>query len=129
VQANLDEIPSTDRNRPLLTNGDYTLIWIVRGALPTELPPSRCTLEESPDVAVQTSPLGINMLSAAQSGALRHVEATAEVGEARTLLIIAGVFERAGYGIEIYHEAIESIRQHARIALHFHPDRLGSQGR
>src|SRR6516164_7638645 len=65
------------------------------------------------------------MLSAAQSAALRHVEATAEVGEARALLSIAGVFERAGYGIEIYHEAIESIRQHARIALHFHPDRLG----
>ena len=65
------------------------------------------------------------MLSAAQSAALRHVEATAEVGEARALLSIAGAFERAGFGIEIYHEAIDSIRQHARIALYFHPDRLG----
>jgi hypothetical protein len=40
------------------------------------------------------------------------------------LLSIAGVFKRAGYGIEHYHRAIESIRRHARIALHFHPDRL-----
>ncbi|WP_321475309.1 DUF3626 domain-containing protein [uncultured Paludibaculum sp.] len=65
------------------------------------------------------------MLSAAQSAALRHVESTAESGEARALESIAGIFERAGYGIETYREAIESIRQHARIALHFHPDRLG----
>ena len=65
------------------------------------------------------------MLSAAQSAALRHVEATAEMGEAKALLSIAGAFKRAGYGMEIYHQAIESIRQHARIALHFHPDRLG----
>jgi hypothetical protein len=65
------------------------------------------------------------MLSAAQTAALRHVEATAKAGEARALLSIAGVFERAGYGIETYHQVIESIRKHARIALHFHPDRLG----
>jgi len=46
-------------------------------------------------------------------------------GEARALRTIAGVFERAGYGIAVYYQSIESIRQHARIALHFHPDRLG----
>ena len=65
------------------------------------------------------------MLSAAQSAALRHVEARAEAGEAKALLSIAGVFERAGYGIDVYHEAVGSIRRHARIAMHFHPDRLG----
>lgn len=64
------------------------------------------------------------MLSAAQSSALRHVESIAEAGEAKALECIAGIFERAGLGIEAYFEAVESIRQHARIALHFHPDRL-----
>lgn len=64
------------------------------------------------------------MLSVSQSAALRHVEATAEAAEASALLSIAGIFERAGYRMEIYHDAIESIRRHARIALHFHPDRL-----
>ena len=34
-------------------------------------------------------------------------------------------FERAGCRLEAYYEAVESIRRHARIALHFHPDRLG----
>src|SRR5215471_5136990 len=39
--------------------GNDTLMWILRHALPPELPPSRCTLEESSDVAVvQTYPLG-----------------------------------------------------------------------
>lgn len=35
------------------------------------------------------------------------------------------MFERAGYGLENYYEAIELVRQHARIVLHIHPDRLG----
>jgi hypothetical protein len=65
------------------------------------------------------------MLSAAQIAALRHVEATADSGEATALSSVAGIFERAGYGVETYRETIELIRQHARIAIHFHPDRLG----
>ena len=65
------------------------------------------------------------MLSAAQSAALRHVEATAHDRDATALLSIAGIFERAGYGLETYSEAIELVRQHARIVLHFHPDRFG----
>ncbi|MGJ5818607.1 DUF3626 domain-containing protein [Paludibaculum fermentans] len=68
------------------------------------------------------------MLSAAQSAALRHVEATAEAGEPKALESIAGIFERAGHGLAAYHDAVESIRQHARIALHFHPDRLTPSG-
>jgi len=66
-----------------------------------------------------------DILSAAQSAALRHVEATARDKEATALLSIAGVFERAGYLLENYNEAIELVRQHARIVLHFHPDRFG----
>jgi hypothetical protein len=65
------------------------------------------------------------MLSATQSAALRHVEATADAREATALLSIAGILERAGFGLETYREVIESVRQYARIALHFHPDRFG----
>lgn len=64
------------------------------------------------------------MLSAAQSAALRHVESTADIREAAALLSITGIFERAGYGLDPYHDAIELIRKHARIVLHFHPDRF-----
>jgi hypothetical protein len=64
-------------------------------------------------------------LSAAQFSALRHLEATARDRDAAALLSIAGIFERAGYGLENYSEAIGLVRQHARIVLHFHPDRLG----
>ena len=67
------------------------------------------------------------MLSAAQSAALRHVEATADERESGSLLSIAGILERAGYGLETYRAVIELVRQHARIALHFHPDRLGHE--
>lgn len=64
-------------------------------------------------------------LSAAQSAALRHVETTARNRDAAAVLSITGIFERAGYGLDDYSEAIESVRQHARIVLHFHPDRFG----
>src|SRR5438309_2315414 len=67
------------------------------------------------------------VLSASQSAALRYVEATAEAGQTKARLAIAAIFERAGYGIEAYDEVTECIRQHARIALHFHPDRLGHE--
>ena len=65
------------------------------------------------------------MLSAAQSAALRHVEAAADERAATALSSIAGILERAGYGLETYREVMELVRQHARIALHFHPDRFG----
>jgi hypothetical protein len=56
------------------------------------------------------------------------VEWAARESEAAALRDISGIFERAGYGLENYREAIESLRQHARIVLHFHPDRLGHSG-
>ncbi len=49
----------------------------------------------------------------------------ADASEATALLSIAGILERAGYVLDTYREAIELVRQHARIALHFHPDRFG----
>jgi hypothetical protein len=56
------------------------------------------------------------------------MESIAEAGEAKARESIAGIFERAGLAIETYHEAVEHIRQHARVALHFHPDRLDNNG-
>lgn len=73
-----------------------------------------------PDVSISR-----DTLSAAQIAALGHVEATARDKEAAALLSIAGILERAGYGLETYSEAIDCVRQHARIVLHFHPDRFG----
>lgn len=67
------------------------------------------------------------MLSATQFPALRHVEATADARESRSLRSIAAILERAGYVLETYRAVIELLRQHARIALHFHPDRLGDE--
>jgi len=66
-----------------------------------------------------------DLLSAAQSAALRHVEAMARGREDTALSSIAAIFERAGFGLENYTEAMESIRRDARIVLHFHPDRFG----
>jgi hypothetical protein len=66
-----------------------------------------------------------DILPPAQSAALRYVEDTTRPKEATALQFIAGMFERAGYGLDNYNEVIELIRQHARIVLHFHPDRFG----
>jgi hypothetical protein len=66
-------------------------------------------------------------LSAAQSAALRHAETLARDRETTALFSISGVFERAGYQLENYRAAMELIRQHARIVLHFHPDRFGGK--
>ena len=75
-----------------------------------------------PDVSV----LG-ETLSAAQSAALRHVDAIARDRAAADLLSIAGIFKRAGLALDNYNEAMELVRQHARIVLHFHPDRFGGK--
>jgi hypothetical protein len=65
------------------------------------------------------------MLSHAQDAALEHIEAASRAREAAALLSIADIFERSGDRLEEYREAIELVRRHARIVLHFHPDRLG----
>jgi hypothetical protein len=78
--------------------------------------------EKLPDVSISG-----DILSAAQSAALRHVHAIARDREATALLSIAGIFKRAGLALENYNEAMEWVRQHARIVLHFHPDRFGGK--
>jgi hypothetical protein len=55
------------------------------------------------------------------------VDGTARDREATALLSIAVIFKRAGFAFESYGEAMELVRQHARIVLHFHPDRFGGK--
>jgi hypothetical protein len=66
-------------------------------------------------------------LSPAQAAALRHVEAIARDNEDTGLLSIAAICKRAGLTIDSYNEAMELVRQHARIVAHFHPDRFGGK--
>ena len=51
----------------------------------------------------------------------------ARAREAAALLSVAGIFKRAGLALENYSEAMELVRRHARIVLHFHPDRFGGR--
>lgn len=66
-------------------------------------------------------------LSPAQAAALRHVDAIARDKEATALMSITAICIRAGVTLDTYKEAMELVRQHARIVAHFHPDRFGAK--
>src|SRR5215471_2269274 len=66
-------------------------------------------------------------LSPAQAAALRHVDAIARDKEATALASISAICNRAGLAVDTCHEAMELVRQHARIVAHFHPDRFGGK--
>lgn len=66
----------------------------------------------------------LSRLSASQRAALRHVEAAARRVEATDRARIADLLARAGCDPDNYARALECVRVHARIALHFHPDRF-----
>jgi hypothetical protein len=74
---------------------------------------------------VSELPIAPDTLSPVQVAALRHVGAIARDKEATALLSITAICKRAGIGLDAYHEAMELMRQHARIVAHFHPDRFG----
>jgi hypothetical protein len=67
----------------------------------------------------------MDRLSSVQSSALQHIQAAASEWSAVALDSIAGIFERKAYAVEHYFDAIEVMKSHARIVLHFHPDRFG----
>jgi hypothetical protein len=67
----------------------------------------------------------LSRLSASQRGALRRVEAAACRAEVADSTRIADLLARAGCESDDYARALEDVRGHARIVLHFHPDRLG----
>jgi hypothetical protein len=55
------------------------------------------------------------------------VDAIARDKEATALSSIAAISKRAGFVLDTYSEAMELVRQHARIVVHFHPDRFGGK--
>src|SRR5262245_34359437 len=67
----------------------------------------------------------LSCLSASQRVALSHVEAAARRAEAADRARIADLLAPAGCDLDDYARALESVRGHARIVLHFHPDRFG----
>jgi Protein of unknown function (DUF3626) len=64
-------------------------------------------------------------LSAAQRAALRHVEAVARLGEVTARARVADLLQRAGCAGDTYGVAMDCVRLHARVVVHFHPDRFG----
>jgi len=64
-------------------------------------------------------------LSAAQRAALRHVEEMARRQEAEAHGRLTSILRNAPCTDELFEEAMRNIRAHARVALHFHPDRFG----
>ena len=69
----------------------------------------------------------LSRLSASQRVALRHVEAAARRTEVADRTRIADLLARAGCESDDYALALKGVRGHARIVLHFHPDRFGSK--
>jgi len=55
------------------------------------------------------------------------VNAVARDKEATALSSITAICKRAGLALDTYKEAMELVRQHARIVAHFHPDRFGGK--
>ena len=68
-----------------------------------------------------------NRLSAAPRAALSHVGDLVRRQEPATSLRVRDVLRRAGCRLETYREAIECVRGHARVVVHFHPDRIGNK--
>jgi hypothetical protein len=66
-------------------------------------------------------------LSSAQRAALRHVEAVVRAEEPAARRLLAAILSRADCKIDDYNKAMECIGLHARVVLHFHPDRFGTK--
>jgi Protein of unknown function (DUF3626) len=64
-------------------------------------------------------------LSPAQHAALRHVEDVVHRGEVAARRRVNDLLQRADCAADNYAEAMECVRAHARVVIHFHPDRLG----
>jgi hypothetical protein len=64
-------------------------------------------------------------LSPAQRAALRHVDDIVRQGEVAVRPRVDELLQRAGCIAHTYAEAMECIRVHARVVIHFHPDRIG----
>jgi hypothetical protein len=59
--------------------------------------------------------------------ALSHVLGLVREREPVSCAFIADALHRAGSEVSSYRAAMECVRLHARVVIHFHPDRLGTQ--
>jgi hypothetical protein len=66
-------------------------------------------------------------LSVAQRAALSHVESLVRRQEDTSRRRISDALDRARCAADAYDKAMDCVRVHARVVLHFHPDRLGSK--
>jgi len=64
-----------------------------------------------------------------QRKALEHVQELADRVRSRARYDIRSVLDRAGLTESLYDDAVESVRSHARVGLHFHPERVDRTGR
>lgn len=68
-------------------------------------------------------------LSNAQDAALRHVKERARLRQAQARERLTTILSNARCTNEMFEKAMRNIREHARVALHFHPDRFGLNSR
>jgi hypothetical protein len=67
----------------------------------------------------------LKRLSAPQLSAFRHADDLARGAEATAGALVADMLGRAECDPGDYARALECVRQHGRVAVHFHPDRFG----
>ncbi len=68
-------------------------------------------------------------LPGCQRKALELIQASAARGRSRARDNIRSILQRAGLPDSLYDDALMAIRSHARVGLHFHPERLSRTGR
>jgi Protein of unknown function (DUF3626) len=71
------------------------------------------------------SPEELARLSPAQRSALRHVEESISGHGTASSRRVIELLERAGCTIDAYKQAMRSLKENARVVIHFHPDRIG----
>jgi hypothetical protein len=66
-------------------------------------------------------------LSEAQRAALTHIVELVRQQHSVSRSYISEILHRAGTNVAAYGAAMESVHAHARVVIHFHPDRLGTK--
>ena len=70
----------------------------------------------------------LDRLSSPQRAALRHVEERAVAQIVRAREALARILHDAGSADATFDLAMACVRRHARVVVHFHPDRFCSDG-
>ena len=64
-----------------------------------------------------------------QQNALAHIQQSGSHASCRARFEIKSILEKAGLDESLYDGAIKSVQTHARVGLHFHPERLSRTGK